>query len=177
MLVGFILLLIKSFMDGRSCSTLRFARTETMAVGRLICSGRLPGHHSAARLLVLPDHLRFAPGKTVDDNALPSLLFVVFGTSLPHQFSKRSFSEDFFFTALTDLCGAESPYRLQRCYSPAFTCRSCAVTGPRVFVIFLVGFVLTLVRYRSDSADPFCDHVTRHTTAMIFGISAHRHSA
>ena len=169
LLVGFILLLIKKLHRRPILSTLRFTRTENMAVGRLIAAGAF----LAITVLLVSS---FFP--TPSDSPLEKLLtttpsivmFVVFGIAAAPILEEIIF-RGFLFTALMDLFGWRVAVAITSVLFAGLHLSQLRGNWPAVIVIFLVGFVLTLVRYRTDSLIP---SVIMHTAynAMIFGISA-----
>jgi uncharacterized protein len=169
LLVGFILLLIKKLHRRPILSTLHFTRTENMAVGRLIAAGAF----LAITVLLVSS---FFP--TPSDSPLEKLLtttpsivmFVVFGIAAAPILEEIIF-RGFLFTALMDLFGWRVAVVTTSVLFAALHVSQLRGNWPAVIVIFLVGFVLTLVRYRTDSLIP---SVIMHTAynAMIFGISA-----
>lgn len=169
LLVGFILLLIKKLHRRPILSTLHFTRTENMAVGRLIAAGAF----LAISVLLVSS---FFP--TPSDSPLEKLLtttpsivmFVVFGIAAAPILEEIIF-RGFLFTALMDLFGWRVAVAITSVLFAGLHLSQLRGNWPAVIVIFLVGFVLTLVRYRTDSLIP---SVIMHTAynAMIFGISA-----
>jgi len=169
LLVGFILLLINKLHRRPILSTLHFTRTENMAVGRLIAAGAF----LAITVLLVSS---FFP--TPSDSPLEKLLtttpslvmFVVFGIAAAPILEEIIF-RGFLFTALMDLFGWRVAVVITSVLFAGLHLSQLRGNWPAVIVIFLVGFVLTLVRYRTDSLIP---SVIMHTAynAMIFGISA-----
>jgi len=169
LLVWFILLLINKLHRRPILSTLHFTRTENMAVGRLIAAGAF----LAITVLLVSS---FFP--TPSDSPLEKLLtttpslvmFVVFGIAAAPILEEIIF-RGFLFTALMDLFGWRVAVVITSVLFAGLHLSQLRGNWPAVFVIFLVGFVLTLVRYRTDSLMP---SVIMHTAynAMIFGISA-----
>ncbi len=168
-LVGFILLLIKKLHGRPILSTLHFTRRENMAVGRLIAAGAF----LAITVLLVSS---FFP--TPSDSPLEKLLtttpsivmFVIFGIAAAPILEEIIF-RGFLFTALMDLLGWRVAIGITTVLFAALHLSQLRGNWPAVIVIFLVGFVLTFVRYRTDSLIP---SVIMHTAynAMIFGISA-----
>ena len=169
LLVGFILLLINKLHRRPILSTLHFTRTENMAVGRLIAAGAF----LAITVLLVSS---FFP--TPSDSPLEKLLtttpslvmFVVFGIAAAPILEEIIF-RGFLFTVLMDLFGWRVAVVITSVLFAGLHLSQLRGNWPAVIVIFLVGFVLTLVRYRTDSLIP---SVIMHTAynAMIFGISA-----
>ena len=168
-LVGFILLLIKELHGRPILRTLHSPDAQEHGRWTSDRGRRLPCHYSAARLFILSDALRFPLEKLL--TTTPSIVDVRDLWYRGRSISRRDHLPRISLHCSDGSLGLESR---RRDYSGAFRrlhLSQLRGNWPAVIVIFLVGYVLTLVRYRTDSLIP---SVIMHTAynAMIFGISA-----
>ena len=167
--VVFILFLVRGLHGRPILRTLHFVRVDRLSVPRLAGAGAF------LALLVLLASV-FLPTPT--DSPLEKLLtttaslvlFVFFGIAMAPLLEEVVF-RGFLFTALTDILGVRTAV-------PATAALFALLHGVQLrgnwaalVLIFVVGYVLTLVRKNSNSVVP---SVIIHTAynAMIFGVSA-----
>src|SRR6187200_877246 len=165
-LVGFIVFLVAAVHRMPILGTLCFVRNEHLRIGRLIFSGFFLAVTVLAISLFFP-----TPSESPLEKLLtttPSIvLFVVFGIAMAPLFEEIIF-RGFIFSALSDLLGWRVAVPITTVLFAALHLTQLRGNWPAVAVILLVGYVLTIVRQRTNSVIP---SVIIHTAynAMIFG--------
>lgn len=168
LLVGFILFLIRVLHARPILRTLRLLPSPRMRIGRLIAGGcflaitvlfvtfffPMPAESPIEKLLTTP---------------LSILVFSVFGIVFA-PFLEELIFRGFVFTALVDTAGPTAGILVTAILFAALHAIQLWGNWAAIAVIFLVGLVLTLVRYRTDSV---VSSIIMHTAynAVIFGIS------
>ena len=168
-LVGFILFLIARLHSQPVLRTLRWVRKEHLQAVRLIGAGAF-----MAITVLLVSAFFPEPGDSPIERLLtttPSIVvFVIFGIAFAPLLEEVIF-RGFLFAALADVYGFRAAVPVTAVLFAGLHVSQLRGNWPAVLVIFLVGYVLTLVRQRTNSLIP---SVIMHTAynAMIFGISA-----
>jgi uncharacterized protein len=168
-LVAFIFFLVKILHGRPVLRTLYWIRGPGLTVGRMIAAGAL----LAVTVLLVSSFLP-TPSDTPLEKLLTTTsalgLFVVFGIAFAPLLEEIIF-RGFLFTGLADVYGSKIAVPVTAILFAALHVSQLRGNLPAVAIIFLVGYVLTVVRQRSGSLIP---SVIMHTAynAMIFGISA-----
>src|SRR5262245_32618939 len=148
-LVGFIVFLVAAVHRMPVLRTLYFVPNEYLRIGRLI----LGGVFLAVTVLVISSFLP-TPSESPLEKLLtttPSIvLFVVFGITMAPLFEEIIF-RSFIFSALEDLIGWKMAVPITTVTFAALHLTQLSGILPAVAVILLVGYVLTIVRYRTNS--------------------------
>ena len=169
MLVGFIIFLVAAVHRMPILRALYLVHNQTLHIGRLISSGAF----LAVTVLVISSFFP-TPSESPLEKLLTTtssvVLFVVFGIALAPLFEEIIF-RGFIFSALTDLSGAKVAVPVTTVLFAALHVTQLRGNWPAVAVILLVGYVLTVVRQRTNSVIP---SVIIHTAynSMIFGAAA-----
>ena len=168
-LVGFIVFLVAAVHRMPIFRTLYLVPNESLRIGRLILGGAL----LAITVLLISS---FFP--TPSESPLVKLLtttpaivvFVVFGITMAPLLEEIIF-RSFIFSALRDLTGSRMAIPITTVSFAALHLTQLRGNWPAVAVILLVGYVLTIVRHRTNSVIP---SVIIHTAynSMIFGAAA-----
>lgn len=168
LLVGFILFLV--FVRGEPLlRTLHFIRKEDLRAGPLIGGGVF----LAVTVLIVSTF--FPPPSDLPLEKLltttPSLvLFVIFGIVFAPLLEEIIF-RGFIFTALMHLYGWKVAVPVTSVLFAALHISQLAGNLPAVALILLVGYVLTVVRYRTDSVIPsIIIHTTYNATVFAAGV-------
>jgi membrane protease YdiL (CAAX protease family) len=165
--VGFILLMIK-FHEGSILPTLRFSYSPRLPLVRLFLGGMFLA-------ITVTIFSQFFPGpETPLEKRLTTstsiLAFGVFGAVIAPLLEEIIF-RGFIFTALADIEGARVAVPLTAFLFAIPHAHQLWGNWSALLMIFLVGYVLTMVRNRFDSVvAPFIVHTSYN--AMILGMSA-----
>jgi membrane protease YdiL (CAAX protease family) len=169
LLVGFIVFLVAAVHKVPILRTLYFVPNEYLRIGRSI----LGGAFLAVTVLVITSFFP-TPSESPLEKLLtttPSIvLFVVFGIAMAPLLEEIIF-RSFIFSALADLIGWKKAVPITTVSFAALHITQLRGNWPAVAVILLVGYVLTIVRHRTNSVIP---SVIIHTAynSMIFGAAA-----
>lgn len=168
-LVGFIMFLVAAVHRMPILRTLYFVPNEYLRIGRLI----LGGAFLAVTVLVITSFFP-TPSESPIEKLLTTtpaiVLFVVFGIAMAPLLEEIIF-RSFIFSALADLVGWKMAVPITTVSFAALHLTQLRGNWPAVAVILLVGYVLTIVRHRTNSVIP---SVIIHTAynSMIFGAAA-----
>ena len=167
-LVAFILLLVKALHGQPILPTLHIIKHDRQ-IGRLILAGAL-----LALTVLLASSFFPSPSKSPLERLLTTrssvVVFVIFGIALAPLLEEIIF-RGFLFTALEDVYGVRAAVPVTAFLFAALHVSQLRGNWPAVAVIFVVGYVFTVVRRRSGSIIPSVIMHTAYNT-MIFGISA-----
>jgi membrane protease YdiL (CAAX protease family) len=167
-LVAFILLLVKALHGQRVLPTLHIIKHD-LGIGRLILGGAL-----LALAVLLASSFFPSPSRSPIERLLSTrssiVVFVIFGIALAPLLEEIIF-RGFLFTALEDVYGVRAAVPVTALLFAGLHVSQLRGNWPAVAVIFLVGYVFTVVRRRSGSIIPSLIMHTAYNT-MIFGISA-----
>ena len=167
-LVAFISFLVK-IHNRPILRTLHFIQGEHLALRRLVTTGAL-----LALAVLLVSSFFPTPSESPLEKLLTTtssvVVFVVFGVAVAPLIEEIIF-RGFLFTALADVYGPGAAVPVTAILFAALHVSQLRGNWPAVAVILFVGYVLTVIRKRTDSVIP---SVIVHTTynSMIFGISA-----
>ena len=168
LLVGFILFLV--FIHGEPLlRTLRFIRKDNVPSGPLIGGGVF----LAVTVLVVSTFFPPPSDSPLEKllTTTPSIvLFVIFGIVFAPLLEEIIF-RGFIFTALMDLYGWKVAVPVTSVLFAALHISQLTGNLPTVVLILLVGYVLTVVRHRTDSVIPsIIIHTTYNATVFAAGV-------
>jgi len=168
LLVGFILFLIRVLHARPILHTLRLIPNSHVRIGRLIVGGCF----LAIMVLFITFFLPMPSDSPIEKlltTPFSILVFSVFGIAFA-PFLEELIFRGFVFTALVDTAGPTTGVLVTATLFAALHAIQLWGNWAAIAVIFLVGLVLTLVRYRTDSV---VSSIIMHTAynAVIFGIS------
>ena len=168
-LVGFILFLVKTIHGRPVLFSLHFLPKRDFSVGRLIAGGVFLALTASTVSLLFPTPADSPLEKLL--TTTPSIVaFAVFGIVFAPLLEEIIF-RGFVFTVLADVEGPRAAVPLTALLFTAPHLTQLWGSWAAVVVIFVVGYIFTLIRYRTDSVIP---SIIMHTAynAMIFGIAA-----
>jgi membrane protease YdiL (CAAX protease family) len=167
--VIFILFLIRAFHGRPILRTLRFVRVENLSIAKLTAGGAF-----LALMVLIASVLLPTPSESPLEKLLTTTaslaLFVFFGIAVAPLLEEIVF-RGFLFTALTDVYGEGTAVPVTAVLFAGLHGIQLRGNLAALALIFVVGYVLTVVRRNSNSVVP---SVIMHTAynAMIFGVSA-----
>jgi membrane protease YdiL (CAAX protease family) len=167
-LVGFIIFLIRTRHGGPVLRTLRLIPGTSFSRAFLIAAGCFLAITVVAISAIFPTPSESPLEKLL--TTIPSIIaFVVFGIAFAPLLEEVIF-RGFLFGALMDVAGPRSAVVATSLLFAALHAYQLWGNWPAVAVIFLVGYILTVIRQRTDSLIP---SIIMHTAynATIFGIS------
>ena len=168
LLVGFILFLV--FIHGEPLlRTLHFIRKENLPLGPLIGGGIF----LAVTVLIVSTFfppLSESPLEKLLTTTPSIVVFVIFGIVFAPLLEEIIF-RGFIFTALMDLYGWKVAVPVTSVLFAALHISQLTGNLPAVALILLVGYVLTVVRHRTDSVIPsVIIHTTYNATVFAAGV-------
>jgi len=167
--VVFIVFLVRILHGRPLLRTLHFIRVENLSIAKLGGGGAFLALLVLVASTVLPTPSESPLEKLLTTTA-SLVLFVVFGIALAPLLEEIVF-RGFLFTALTDVYGVRAAIPVTALLFAGLHGIQLRGNWAALALIFLVGYIFTEVRRRSNSVIP---SVIMHTAynAMIFGISA-----
>lgn len=168
-LVGFILFLVKTIHGRPILLSLHFITRRNLSVGWLIAGGVFLALTASAVSLFFPSPVD-SPLQKLLTTTSSIVALAVFGIVFAPLLEEIIF-RGFVFTVLADVEGPRVAVPVTALLFTAPHLVQLWGSWAAVVIIFVVGYVLTLVRQRTDSVIP---SIIMHTTynAMIFGVAA-----
>ncbi len=169
MLVGFIAFLVKVVHQQRFLETIRWVRTHQFSKGFLISCGAT----LAITVLIVSSFFPAGEPPPIEkllSSATAVYVFALFGIAAAPLFEEIIF-RGFLFKVLLDIKGAGTAVSATAILFALLHIPQLWGSWAGVALIFVVGYVLSFVRWRSDSLIPsFIIHTSYN--AMLFGVFA-----
>lgn len=167
-IVGFVSLMIRS-KGGQILPSLRLVPDKTLPVGQLIAGGAFLAISGLILSWFLPAPTE-SPYQQLLSTTASIIVFVVFGTLFAPLLEEIIF-RGFVYTAFADIEGPGTAVPVTALLFAALHAVQLWGSWSALIVIFLVGYVLTVIRRRFDSLVP---PIIVHTAynGMIFAVSA-----